>query len=180
MTFQVLHLGPSQGTKLYNETYESRLAYASANGHEVEEWMNSGNYVIASRHPRPWQRQVNALLAYLWFYNPLRLLKAMVRPKNRKGWFVDAFWQAYGCTGVLWNLCRTPWWAWRLLRGPIRRTAQVPRSVLPMWAPDGGPAAHDLPPGPDPKTVRRLPGAPATAAPLVDPAARMSERTVAK
>ena len=164
MTLQVLYLTPAHGTKLYNETYDSGLAYASSNGHEVDESMLGGNYVVASRHPRPWLRQFNAILAYVWFYNPLRLAKALIRPNNRKGWFADAFYQCFGMAGLLANVRRTPWWIWNLVRGPIRRATSTPRPSVPMRAPDGGPAAHDLPPGPDPKTTRRLETEPASEA----------------
>ncbi len=156
MTFQVLYLTPAHGSKLYNETYESGLAYASAGGHPVDESMLGGNYVVASRHPRPWFRQLDAILAYLWFYNPLRFLKALVLPTNRKRGFYDASYQVFGMLGLLFNLRRAPWWILRLLRGPVVRASRVPRPHVPMRAPDAAEAAHDIPEGPDPKRVRRL------------------------
>ena len=39
--------------------------------------------MIASRHPRPWIKQLNLLAAYAYFFNPLRLLVALVLSKSR-------------------------------------------------------------------------------------------------
>jgi hypothetical protein len=40
-------------------------------------------HVIASRHKRPWIKQCNLLAAYLFFFNPLRFLVALVRPMSK-------------------------------------------------------------------------------------------------
>ena len=83
---QVLMLTPSPGSKSYESAFTSGLAYQSANGVPIEPWMTSGIHVIASRHPRPWIKQLNLLIGYLYFFNPLRLLFALVRPKSRIPW----------------------------------------------------------------------------------------------
>ena len=80
---QVMMLTPSPGSKLYVDTYASGLAYESVDGVAVEPYLVDGNRVVASRHPRPWAKQLNLLAAYVYFYNPLRLLIALVRPKTR-------------------------------------------------------------------------------------------------
>ncbi|KKL96107.1 hypothetical protein LCGC14_1847830, partial [marine sediment metagenome] len=80
---QVMMLTPSPGSKLYVESYTSGLAYERAGSAPVEPHFVDGNHVVASRHPRPWARQLNLLAAYLYFYNPLRFLVALVRPKTR-------------------------------------------------------------------------------------------------
>jgi radical SAM superfamily enzyme YgiQ (UPF0313 family) len=156
MSFQVLYLTPAHGSKLFKETFDSGLAYERVGNHQVDESMYGGNYVVASRRKRPWLRQMNAVLAYLWFYNPLRFLKAIVAPTNRKGRGYDLFFQAFGMFGLFWNLRRLPWWMGKLLTGRIVRATEPPHARIPMHAVDGGLAAHDLPSGPDPKTVRRL------------------------
>jgi len=79
---QVLMLSPSPGSKLYVETYTSGLAYKSVDGIAVEPYIGDGNYVIASRAPDPWKKQFNILAAYLYFYNPLNFLLALLRPKS--------------------------------------------------------------------------------------------------
>ena len=80
---QVMMLTPSPGSRLYVDTYASGLAYQSVDGVAVEPYLVDGNRVVASRHPRPWVKQLNLLAAYLYFYNPLRFLAALVRPKTR-------------------------------------------------------------------------------------------------
>ncbi len=82
LSLQVMLLTPSPGSKLYVNTYTSGLAYESVGGVRVEPYIVDGNHVVASRHPHPWQRQLNLLLAYIYFYNPLRFLIALVRPKS--------------------------------------------------------------------------------------------------
>ena len=83
LSVQVLMLVPSPGSKLYVDTYASGLAYKSVDGMAVEPHLIDGNYVIASRDPNPWRKQFNLLLAYLYFYNPLRFLAALLHPKSR-------------------------------------------------------------------------------------------------
>ena len=80
---QVTMLTPSPGSKSYDEAYSSGLAFESVNEVEVESRIGDGNHVVASRHPRPWVKQLSLLAAYLYFYNPLRLLVALVRPKTK-------------------------------------------------------------------------------------------------
>lgn len=79
---QVLMLTPSPGSKSYEESYTSGLAFQRAGGKEVKPWHTSGAYVIASRHPRPWIKQLNLIAAYVYFFNPLRMLTALVLPKT--------------------------------------------------------------------------------------------------
>jgi len=79
---QAMMLTPSPGSKLYVESYTSGLAYKRVGGVRVEPRLVDGNHVVASRHPRPWVKQLNVLAAYLFFYNPLRLLAALVRSKT--------------------------------------------------------------------------------------------------
>ncbi|MCB9828990.1 MAG: hypothetical protein H6806_04375 [Planctomycetes bacterium] len=128
MSLQVLLLSPAHGTKLYYETHESGLAYESVNGQPVTPHMVDGNHVVASRAKHPWLRQLNVLIAYTWFYNPVRLMWALVASKSRRGWFVDAAFQAWGMAGLLRNYARSPRWMWHLFRGgrhPVR-SSEVP------------------------------------------------------
>jgi hypothetical protein len=80
---QVLMLTPAAGSKLYVETYTSGLAYKSVDNITVEPHIVDGNHVVASRDPNPWRKQFNLLAAYLYFYNPLRFLIALLRPKTK-------------------------------------------------------------------------------------------------
>ena len=81
ISLQVLMITPSVGSKLHGEAFTTGLALKRVDGRRVEQHMLDGNYVVASRHSKPWRKQFNLLAAYLYFYNPLRFLLALVRPK---------------------------------------------------------------------------------------------------
>ena len=76
--------------------------------------------------------------------------------KLRLGYWRDPAYQLIGMYMLAWSCIKLPRWLFRLWRGPIVRSSTEPRSPIPMRAVGGGEAAHDLPPGPDPKKVRRL------------------------
>ncbi len=144
MSAQVLALSPAPGSRT-NDTLYQGMAYESVNGRPVEPHLIDGNHVVASKHPRPWAKQLDILIGYMFFYNPLRLLKALVFPKNRRGHFADAGAQLMGMTGLTRNLWRTPRWLYHLLRGRIVRTTEAPTSTIPMRSVHGTRAPHGLP-----------------------------------
>src|SRR5437764_10824820 len=51
---QVLMLTPSAGSKWYEDTYTSGLAFDSVNGQTIAPHIVDGNSVLASTHARPW------------------------------------------------------------------------------------------------------------------------------
>ncbi len=144
ISMQVLMLVPATGSKLFAGTYTSGMAYESVGGRKVEEHMLGGNYVIASHHKRPWIKQLNILVAYLYFYNPLRFLASLVRPKS-KLYLADGLMQLTG----MWGLAQTVWhtfgWMIRLMGGKLVRRSAPPSNAIPMRAVDGSTAAHALP-----------------------------------
>lgn len=151
LTVQVLALSPAPGSKINDDLYTG-TAYKSVNGREVEPHLVDGNHVVASNAKRPWTRQINIVIAYAYFYNPLRLLKALVLPKNRRGHFADAFFQMVGMVGLIQNIRRTPRWLWHLMRGKIERHTAPPSSAIPFRSVEGERASHDpTPPAAAPK-----------------------------
>ena len=141
---QVLMITPATGSKSYEEVYESGLVYESAGGRPVETHMLDGNYVVASKHPHPWKKQLNIMAAYLYFYNPLRFVYGLVRPKSAL-YLADAGMQAIGMMGLAQTIRRTFGWALRLMTGRITRKHETPACKIPMRGPDGDAAAHALP-----------------------------------
>jgi len=174
---QVMMLTPSPGSKVYVETYTSGLAYKSVGNIPVEPYIVDGNYVVASRDPNPWRKQFNLLAAYFYFYNPLRFLIALLRPKSKIPFadadtsppssrpsklrrrvirkisvrLGDAVVQLFGMWGLWHTVHHTFAWALRLMRGNIKRHTQVPASRIPMRGIDGGPASHAMPETPTPQ-----------------------------
>jgi radical SAM superfamily enzyme YgiQ (UPF0313 family) len=144
ISLQVLMITPATGSKLYEEAYTSGMIYRSAGGRTVEQRMLDGNYVVASHHPQPWRKQFNILIAYLFFYNPVRFIKAVLFPKSRL-YLPDPVMQIIGMWGLIQTIRRTIGWAFRLLRGKIHRQTAPPISPIPMRNPSGQSAAHALP-----------------------------------
>ncbi|TWT45845.1 hypothetical protein RAS1_22800 [Phycisphaerae bacterium RAS1] len=144
ISVQVLMMTPATGSKLYESAFTDGLVYASVAGRRVEPHMLDANYVVASEHAQPWRKQLNIMAAYLFFYNPLRFLVALVRPKSRL-FLADALMQLVGMWGTGQTIRRTFGWALRLMRGDIRRRTSVPASPIPMIGSDGMAAHHALP-----------------------------------
>lgn len=143
VSLQVLMISPATGSKLYEEAFTSSLAYKRVNGRKVDNYMRDGNYVIASEHKKPWRKQFNIMIAYLYFYNPLRFLYALVRP-NTRVYFADSGMQLFGMYGLLQTARRTFGWAMGLMRGNIERETAIPTSSIPMRSVDHTPACHAL------------------------------------
>jgi radical SAM superfamily enzyme YgiQ (UPF0313 family) len=146
VTMQVLMLVPATGSKLFSETYTSGMAYDSVGGRKVEEHMLGGNYVIASNHPMPWRKQLNILIAYAYFYNPLRFIVSLVKPKS-KLYLADALQQWLGMAALALTVRRTTGWLFRLRFGRIRRKSTPPANTLPMRSVTGEVSDHALPTG---------------------------------
>jgi radical SAM superfamily enzyme YgiQ (UPF0313 family) len=142
---QVLMITPATGSRLYESAFTSGLAYDSVAGRPVEPHMMDANYVVASKHPQPWRKQLNITVAYLYFYNPLRFLGTLVRPKSRL-FLADAAMQLLGMWGLAHTIRRTFGWALRLMRGDVRRRTRIPASPIPMRHIDGE-VAEETPPG---------------------------------
>jgi len=141
VSLQVLMITPSPGTRLYEETFAGGQVFESVAGKPVEPHMCDGNYVVASLHPQPWKKQLNLLAAYLWFYNPIWFLAALLRKKSPVG-YKPAGMQLVGMAGLLHTIRRTASWALRLMTGKIKRQPHPPKSQIPMRHPTGQPAPH--------------------------------------
>ncbi len=143
ISIQVLMIIPSTGSHLYEEAFTSGRLYQNVGKRPVESYMLDGNYVVASAHKKPWRKQFNLLLIYLYFYNPLRFLIAIVRPRSPL-YLVDVGMQAIGIAGALHTLRRTLGWGLRLLFCKRKCRSAIPFSAIPMRTPEGEPASHAL------------------------------------
>jgi radical SAM superfamily enzyme YgiQ (UPF0313 family) len=141
VSLQVLMMTPSAGTKLYEGTFSEGLVLSRVGGREVRPHMYDGNYVVASKHKRPWNKQLNMLLAYLYFYNPVWLVSLLVGKKTRTSRKAAAM-QVVGMAGLTQTIRRTAGWTLRLMFGRIERLSAPPASALPMRGVDGKPAHH--------------------------------------
>ncbi len=141
LTLQVLMLTPSAGSKLYEGTFESGMVIDRVGGKKLEAYMYDGNHVIASNARHPWKKQINLLLAYMLFYNPVRLAVNSVY-WHRRRLPTHAIAQIWGMYGLTQNIRRTVGWMFRLMLGHIVKRSQAPVSGYPVVTPDGEKAPH--------------------------------------
>jgi radical SAM superfamily enzyme YgiQ (UPF0313 family) len=141
VSLQVLMITPSAGTKLYEGTFTSGMVFDSVGGRRVLPHMYDGNYVVASSHQRPWRKQLNLLMGYLYFYNPLWMAMALLRKKDPVR-HKAAGMQVVGMLGALMTIRRTFTWAIRLMFGRIQRLSEPPQSKVPMRSVNGSLASH--------------------------------------
>jgi radical SAM superfamily enzyme YgiQ (UPF0313 family) len=154
VSLQVLMMTPSAGTKLYEQSFTGGMVLKSVGGRDVKPHMYDGNYVVASMHKRPWKKQLNLLMGYLYFYNPVWLAAILLRKKTRVSQKAAAM-QIVGMLGVTQTIRRTFSWAIRLMFGQVERLTQAPASPLPMRSVEGNAASHAAC-GPTPPTPKLL------------------------
>jgi radical SAM superfamily enzyme YgiQ (UPF0313 family) len=131
VSLQVLMMTPSAGTKLYEGAFTDGMVLNKVGGREVLPHMYDGNYVIASSHRRPWQKQLNLLIGYLYFYNPIQLLRLLIVMKKHKVTQKAAGMQLIGMLGLIQSFRRTSTWVARLMFGRIERLAEPPAAAVP-------------------------------------------------
>ncbi len=62
---------PAMGTKLFEPGFAEGQVFDRVGGKPITAHMFDGNYVVASTLKRPHVKQLNMLIAYLYFYNPV-------------------------------------------------------------------------------------------------------------
>jgi len=141
VSLQVLMITPSAGTKLYEQTFAGGQVFDRVGGRPVLPHMYDGNYVVASSHKQPWRKQLNILIGYASFYNPLRLATLLLRGKTKVS-HKAAGMQIVGMLGLAHTIRRTLGWAARLRFGKIERLQEPPSSRIPMRGIDHAVASH--------------------------------------
>jgi radical SAM superfamily enzyme YgiQ (UPF0313 family) len=143
VSLQVLMMTPSAGTKLFEGAFTEGMVLDKVGGKHVDPHMYDGNYVIASKLDRPWRKQINILVGYLYFYNPIRLI-ALLLGKKTKVSQKAAGMQIVGMLGLTQSFRRTSTWVLRLMFGKIERVAEVPASAVPTKSCGSDTAANGL------------------------------------
>jgi len=82
------------------------------------------------------------LAGYLYFYNPIWFVVALVHARTRVS-LRPAGMQIIGMMGLVMTIIRTSGWAIRLMFGRIERHSHPPAGQIPMHGVDGAPASHD-------------------------------------
>ncbi len=132
VSYQCTYLGPAVGTRDFEPAAKAGAIYKRVGGKVVPQAFQDGNHVVASKHPRPWQRQLNVLRAYFAFYNPLNTLRTLWRIRKSPLGYKRLFFQVVGQIGLLLTVPRLLAWAWRLKRGPIEVYPGLLPARIPM------------------------------------------------
>lgn len=132
VSYQCTYLGPAVGTRDFEPAARERAIYKRVGGRPVPQAFQDGNHVVASRHARPWERQVNLLRAYAAFYNPWHTLRAAGELGREPLAARRLFFQIVGQIGLVLTVPKLLAWAWRLKRGPIEVYPGLQRARIPM------------------------------------------------
>ena len=149
VSLQVLMITPVGGHEALRRDLHERAwpSTGSVGGRDVEPHMYDGNYVVASRARATVAKQLNLLLGYLYFYNPLRfLLGARPADGSAARGCCDPAMQVIGMLGLLQTVRRTS----VVGAPPPPRAHRARRRAARQPAPDASPrhgdaACHALP-----------------------------------
>lgn len=132
VSYQCTYLGPSVGSRDFEPAAKGRTLYKTVGGRPIPQAHHDGNHVAASRHLKPWWRQVNVLLAYMTFYNPVNTARILfgrgMGPLRQK----RLLFQILGQIGLVMTIPKLLSWAHKLKRGPIETWTGLQLARIPM------------------------------------------------
>ncbi|MHC4066151.1 MAG: B12-binding domain-containing radical SAM protein, partial [Planctomycetota bacterium] len=115
-SMQVTVLTPAVGTRAYEASFEKGLVFDTVGGDPVLQYQFDGNHVVASSSAKPWRTQLNVLLAYAWYYNPINLARALMRPANSL-YLAGVYDQLICMAGLSQTAIDSLRWSYRLWKG---------------------------------------------------------------
>ncbi|MHC4235659.1 MAG: B12-binding domain-containing radical SAM protein, partial [Planctomycetota bacterium] len=130
-SMQVTVLTPAVGTRAYEASFEEGLVFDTVGGDPVLQYQFDGNHVVASSSAKPWRTQLNVLLAYAWYYNPINLARALMRPANSL-YLAGVYDQLICMAGLALTTIDSLRWSYRLWRGPLSDKKQPPGPKAPL------------------------------------------------
>jgi radical SAM superfamily enzyme YgiQ (UPF0313 family) len=139
-TCQVTLLTPWVGSRGYEQPFQDGLVLSKVGGQPIEQYQYDGNHCLATSDAHPWRRQINMLVSYAAFYNPLNLLLAL--PRFDKVWADRIMFQLLGMVGLAKSIYHSRDWLARLISGPIEKLAELPRPRFSMVTPHGVSPKH--------------------------------------
>ncbi len=132
VSYQCTYLGPAIGTRSLEPALTSRTIFRHVGGRPVPDAFHDGNHVVASRHPRPWQQQLNLLRAYVTFYNPINAVRTLLGVRKDSVSPKRLVYQLFGHIGLLLTIPKMLAWAWQLERGPVEARNGLVAARIPM------------------------------------------------
>lgn len=142
VSYQCTYLGPAIGTRDIEPSVEAKLLYKTVGGERIPEAFNDGNHVVASRHPRPWDRQLNVLRAYASFYNPKSMLRILSNWRKDRLAINRLAYQVIGQIGLAITIPKHLLWARKLKRGPIEVFDGLQPARIPLVDATSGEQIH--------------------------------------
>ncbi|MCH8150653.1 MAG: B12-binding domain-containing radical SAM protein [Planctomycetes bacterium] len=128
---QVTALTPAVGTRSYEPMFENGSVFESVGNRPVRQHQFDGNHVVATTSTKPWRGQLNVLLAYASYYNPINFVRSLLRPANSL-YLAGLSDQLRGMFALVPTALNSVHWAFRLWRGPIKRQTGPPVSKIPV------------------------------------------------
>ena len=132
VSYQCTYLGPAVGTRDFETAAESGIMFKTVDGSLIPQHCYDGNHVAASRHDRPWERQMNVMRAYAAFYNPLNTLRLLGKLRSDPLAGKRILFQIVGQIGIVITAPKLFLWARKLKRGPIEFWDGVQPARIPM------------------------------------------------
>jgi radical SAM superfamily enzyme YgiQ (UPF0313 family) len=123
---------PAVGTREYENTYNSGKVLRRLGDQTVPEAAFDGNHVVVAGRQPLWMRQLELLLGYLSFYNPINLFRSLRQddsPLREK----RITYQIAGFIAALWTVwVAVPYLLRLLLRRPQFHAGPIPQSTVPV------------------------------------------------
>jgi radical SAM superfamily enzyme YgiQ (UPF0313 family) len=132
VSYQCTYLGPAVGTIDFEPAAKGRVIFKTVGGEQIPQAFQDGNHVAASRHPRPWERQINVLRAYAAFYNPMNCLRIIANWRNDGLSARRLLFQVIGQIGIVLSAPKMFSWARKLKKGPIEKWEGLQFARIPM------------------------------------------------
>jgi radical SAM superfamily enzyme YgiQ (UPF0313 family) len=129
---QITLLMPMVGSRSYEELFREGAVLSCTGGQPVDDYMYDGNRCICTTSNRPWRRQLNMLLGYAAFYNPLNLVRSLLTFDRMRE--TRVFLQVMGMAAVVKSLWVSRADFRKMIVGPIERHAEPPEPKYPLVA----------------------------------------------
>jgi hypothetical protein len=137
---QVTLLTPWVGSRGYEQPFRDGLVLCRVGGQPIEQYQYDGNHCLATNDAHPWRRQMNILVSYASFYNPINFLFAL--PRFDKVWADRVMFQLLGMVGLVKSIYRLRTWVTRLMVGPIEKSTALPQPRFPIVSPNDASQKH--------------------------------------
>ncbi len=143
VSYQCTYIGPALGSRNLEPAFRDGTLFRTVGGEPLPQAYFDGNHVTASKHPRPWSKQLNLLRTYFCFYNPWNTVRALLQLPRKSSVPGKRFmFQVIGQLGLVLTVPRMLGWAWRLRRGPVVKASGLEPARIPLVDAHTGEQVH--------------------------------------